>query len=132
MGWHYTQFVVLYNWTNSRWNLVDLEDSAWGTVIIEPRTSRHMDGKGLPWCTGVDEILKKAFRFNRGGDPVSGGGATEFYLFQDYRSSRVFSFSPPSALQPRLAEVANSVNVYLNAADDAGNWDRSVEVVRST
>lgn len=133
MGWHYTQFVVLYNWTNSRWNVIDGEDSGWGTIIVEPRTSRQMAGKVMPWCTGPEEILRKAFRFNRGGDPVSGGGATQFYLFQDYPSSLVTSFSSATGFQQsRIRQVADSVNVYLNPADDAGNWDGAVEVVRST
>lgn len=131
MAWHSTQFVVFYNETNSRWNIVDLQDSGWGTIIVEPRTSRHMDFKGFPWCTGRDEIMSRAFRFNKGGDPTSGGGATEFYLYQDYGSSKIFSLPVNGEPQLCLGEVANSVNVFLNAADDAGNWNQSVEVVRS-
>lgn len=138
MGWHFTEFVVLYNWTNSRWNIVDLEDPGWGTIIVEPRTSRQeprtrqMAGKGFPWCTGREEILSRAFRFNRGGDPASGGGATEFHLYQDYPSSTVHSLFTNAGPRRCLNEVADSVNVYLNAADDDGNWDGRVEVVRST
>jgi len=111
MGWHFTQFVVFYNWTNSRWNIVDLEDPGWGTIIVEPRTSRQMGGKGFSWCSGREEITSKAFRFNRGGDPTSGGGTTEFYLYQDYGSSKVFSLPSNAEPQLRLNEVANSVNV---------------------
>lgn len=132
MGWHVTQFVVLYNWTNSRWNLVDLEHPGSATIIVEPMTSRQMAGRGLPWCTGREEILSRAFRFNKGGDPYSGGGATKFHLYQDYPSSAVYSLFTDAEPQRCLDAVADSVNVYLNAADDAGNWDGRVEVVRST
>jgi hypothetical protein len=132
VGWHFTQFVVLYNWTTSRWTIVDLEDSGWGTIIVEPRTSRQLAGKHFPWCSSRDEITSKAFRFNRGGDAASGGGTTEFWLYQDYGSSRVSSLFINGEPQHSLNAVAASVNVYLNAADNAGNWDGQVEVVRST
>jgi hypothetical protein len=132
MGWHTTYFAVLYNFTGTPWNVVDLEDPGWGTIIVGSKTFRHMGGQRFPWCSGAAEIRAKAFRFNAGGDMTSGGGTTEFFLFQDY-ASRTVSWLPVGGdAQPRLDVVAESVNVYLNAVDDGGRWDGQVEVVRST
>jgi hypothetical protein len=131
MGWHTTHFARLYNYTNTRWNIVDLEDPGWPMKIVPPSATTGFSFKEFPWCADRGEVMSRAFRFNRGGDPVSGGGLTAFYLYQDYASSLVFTL--PAVGEPRRAlnEVAETVNVYLNAADAAGNWDGQVEVVRS-
>ncbi|MCL6737488.1 hypothetical protein [Streptomyces neyagawaensis] len=130
MGWHTTYFARLYNYTNKRWNVVDLESPTWPLRIVEPSSTIGLSFKEFPWCSDNDDILLKAFRFNSGGDANSGGGRTEFYLYQDYTSHLIFSFSGPGEPQRRMTEAAETVNVYLNA-DASGGWDGQVEVVKS-
>ena len=86
MGWWNTGCLVVHNYTNNAYTIVDQETIHSEPLIpglrlvVGPRANNSFDGTIFPWCTDSTDVLVKAFRFYRGAEVI---GDLEFFMFQD-------------------------------------------------
>ena len=86
MGWWNTGCLVVHNYTNNAYTIVDQETIHSEPLIpglrlvVGPRANNSFDGTIFPWCTDSTDVLVKAFRFYRGAEVI---GDLEFFICQD-------------------------------------------------